>query len=226
MVRQFVLHIKIALDNVPVQSAPNVIAIPSMSAPVFGVFFVGKSFPITNAQGFVSVDQSHWVLDVIGTVTPNFTDLKEVSLFLLQPNSLPADMGLALYVSLGGTDWAYRGFVSNSHPTEVMPLQWPQPPALGGPPPAPAAGYAQIGVSLESLQELSEKEGSKLGAKEDFAKMVGLDLFNFMQSFGGVSQVGGDKLLVPANILDRWYERLSTRLRKDPDFLTRQKDRV
>lgn len=65
MVRQFVLHIKIALDNVPVQSAPNVIAIPSMSAPVFGVFFVGKSFPITNAQGFVSVDQSHWVRNKI-----------------------------------------------------------------------------------------------------------------------------------------------------------------
>lgn len=38
---------------------------------------------------------------------------------------------------------------------------------------------------------MSQKEGSKLGAKEDFAKMVGLDLFNFMQSFGGVAQVSG-----------------------------------
>jgi hypothetical protein len=58
------------------------------------------------------------------------------------------------------------------------------------------------------------------------AVQVGLDLFNFMQSFGTVSQVGGDQLLVPANILNRWYERLSTRLRKDPDFLTRQRDKV
>lgn len=33
---------------------------------------------------------------------------------------------------------------------------------------------------------------------------VGLDLFNFMQSFGGVQQVGADQLLVPANILNRW----------------------
>lgn len=39
-------------------------------------------------------------------------------------------------------------------------------------------------------------------------------------------QVGSDQLLVPANILNRWYERLSNRLRKDPDFLTRQRDKV
>ncbi|GAB4819785.1 hypothetical protein N2152v2_006831 [Parachlorella kessleri] len=136
-------------------------------------------------------------------------------------------MALALYVSIGGAEWAYRGFVSNAHPNEVMPLQWPNPPATSNPfAPSIGPGFAQIGVSLEPLAEVSQKEGSKLGAKEDFAKMVGLDLFNFMQSFGGVAQVGGDQLLVPSNILNRWYERLSTRLRKDPDYLTRQRDKV
>ncbi|KAL6780223.1 hypothetical protein ACKKBF_B13975 [Auxenochlorella protothecoides x Auxenochlorella symbiontica] len=70
------------------------------------------------------------------------------------------------------------------------------------------------------------KEGSKLGAKEEFAKMVGLDLFNFMQSFGGVQNVGSNNLLVPMNVLDAWYQRLERRLRKDPDFLTRQRDKV
>jgi hypothetical protein len=47
-----------------------------------------------------------------------------------------------------------------------------------------------------------------------------------LQSFGGVQAVGGDKLLVPANILDHWYQRLSNRLRRDPDFLTRRRDAV
>ncbi len=47
-----------------------------------------------------------------------------------------------------------------------------------------------------------------------------------MQSFGGVESVGGDKLLVPANILDQWYARLSNRLRRDPDWLTRQQQMV
>ena len=47
-----------------------------------------------------------------------------------------------------------------------------------------------------------------------------------LQSFGGVQAVGGDQLLVPANILDHWYQRLSNRLRRDPDFLTRRRDAV
>jgi hypothetical protein len=55
---------------------------------------------------------------------------------------------------------------------------------------------------------------------------VGLDLFNFMQSFGNVTQVGSDQILVPTRILDFWFERLSSKLRRDPDFLTRVRDKV
>ena len=60
------------------------------------------------------------------------------------------------------------GFVSGGHPSDVLPLSWPEraETAVVGP------GYAQIGVSVEPLAELGQKEGSKLGAKEDFAKMV------------------------------------------------------
>ena len=47
-----------------------------------------------------------------------------------------------------------------------------------------------------------------------------------MQSFGGVQNVGGDKLLVPSNVLDHWFLRLSNRLRRDPDFLTRRREPV
>jgi Protein of unknown function (DUF775) len=74
--------------------------------------------------------------------------------------------------------------------------------------------------------EVAQKEGMKLAAKEEYAKMVGLDLFTFMQSFGGVQQVGADQLLVPSNILDRWFQRLSSKLARDPDFLTRQRDKI
>lgn len=35
----------------------------------------------------------------------------------------------ALYVSIGGADWSYRGYVSNSHPSDVLPLSWPEPDA-------------------------------------------------------------------------------------------------
>ena len=79
-------------------------------------------------------------------------------------------------------------------------------------------------ISFFFAAEASAKEGAKLGAKEDFCRRVGMDLFNFMQSFGGVSQVGPDKLLVPANVLDQWFNRISSRLKRDPDWLTRSKE--
>lgn len=51
----------------------------------------------------------------------------------------------------GGAEWAYRGFVAATHPSEVMPLSWPEPPS--GLPAVAPPGFAQIGVSLEPLGE-------------------------------------------------------------------------
>jgi hypothetical protein len=65
----------------------------------FSILFIGKSTPITDAA-FTAVDPTHWVLDVISLVGAEFTNLKEVCLFLLQPN-LPPDAALALYISVG-----------------------------------------------------------------------------------------------------------------------------
>lgn len=154
----------------------------------------------------------------------------------------------------GGCDWSYRGCISNEHPSDVFPLSWPEiaPGTVVG---AGYAQIGILAESLgehtcilndggrellhknycqhrapalcgHPAEEARQKEGSKLGAKEDFAKRVGLDLFNFMQSFGGVQNVGGNNILVPVNVLDAWYQRLERRLRRDPDFLTRQKDKI
>lgn len=188
-----------------------------MAAPLFGVFFVGHSYPVTSAN-FTQVDATHWVLDVCTSVLPNFWDLKEVALFLLQPNSLEPSAALGLYVKCGGADWDYRGCVHNGHPSDVMPLQWPLPAGATGM--APAAGAVQVGVSIEPGAEIIHKEGSKLGAKEDFSKRVGMDLFRFMQSFQTVQM--GDHVVVPANAFDRWVVRFQEKLKRDPDFLTRR----
>uniref|UniRef100_A0A061QT79 Hikeshi-like C-terminal domain-containing protein n=1 Tax=Tetraselmis sp. GSL018 TaxID=582737 RepID=A0A061QT79_9CHLO len=183
---------------------------------LFGVFFVGQSFPITD-QNFVRADPTHWVLDVTAAVKPQHEELKEVAFFLPQPGALDPNMGLGLYVSVGGSEWSYRGCICNAHPSEVMPLQWPK--NLAGTP-----GAAQIGISVEPLAEVMGKEGSKLGAREDFAKRVAMDLFNFMQSFSQVA--AGGNLIVPQNCLDKWFTKFSTKFRLDPDFLTRDKDKL
>ena len=140
-----------------------------MATGGFGVCFIGKSFPITDSS-FVRADQTHWVSVFSGvcrqhrctisvpalsqvfdvsTVTPNYKELQEVSLFLVQPGTLDPSLALGLYISIGGAEWQYRGYVSNSQPSEVMPLQWPEDePLTVGP------GCIQLGVSLE-LQGMS-----------------------------------------------------------------------
>lgn len=190
-----------------------------MSVPLFGVCFVGNSFPIPD-QNFMRVDPTHWVLDICTAVTPNVLALKEVALFLATPGALPPDAALGVYIKVGVTDWEYRGCVHAGHPSDVMPLQWPQE-ALNGL--APGPGVVQLGVSLEPVVDLAAKEGSKLGAREDFAKRVGLDLYRYLESFQ--SQRSGDALIIPGDALDRWFKKFSDKFRRDPDFLTREKEK-
>lgn len=51
---------------------------------------------------------AHWsvmqLLDVGATVTREYAELKEVSLFLAQPNVLPPGQALGLYISVSG-EW-------------------------------------------------------------------------------------------------------------------------
>ena len=63
------------------------------------------------------------VLDVGTKITAQVQNLKDVSLFLAQPNVLEPHLALGLYVRAGSSDWLYRGFVHSGHPSEVMPLQ-------------------------------------------------------------------------------------------------------
>lgn len=143
----------------------------------------------------------------VSNVTPNYRELQEVSLFLVQSGTLDPALALGLYISIGGAEWQYRGYVSNTQPSEVMPLQWPEQdqPSNAGP------GVIQLGVSLEPLGQLVygvdtdvaqmlqkdlscalhyypiisaccavevvQKEGTKLASRQEFAKRVALDLF-------------------------------------------------
>lgn len=84
------------------------------------------------------------VFDVLH-VTPNYTELQEISLFLAQANVLDSSSALGLYISVGGAEWQYRGYVSSSHPSEVMPLSWPE----QDQPVNVVPGAIQLGISLE-----------------------------------------------------------------------------
>jgi hypothetical protein len=134
-----------------------------MAAPVFAVFFAERS-PAIPDSAFSRVDATHWVLDV----PPAAAAARDIGLTLLAPNALAPDAALGLYVSVGGKDWAWRGYVSNDRPSEIAPTAWP---AADGAPGA-AAG-ARVGVSLEPRAEAEAKESSRATSRLDFARAVG-----------------------------------------------------
>jgi hypothetical protein len=94
----------------------------------FAVCFVGHSYPIPSER-FTQTGPTQFVIDVVTMVKPQFWELKEVVLFLTAPNSMDAAMGLGLYIKLGDGEWQYRGAVHAGHPSEAMPLVWPEVPA-------------------------------------------------------------------------------------------------
>jgi hypothetical protein len=76
---------------------------------------------------------------------------------------------------------------------------------------------AQIGVSIEDLLTLPMLNVGQQKRIEELALKVGKNLFNFMQSF---CTVEGDKLLIPMDILNRWFKKFQDKAKRDPDYLT------
>lgn len=143
-------------------------------------------------------------------------------IFLLNGFTLPPDKALAVYVQSPGSPFVYCGAVSVSRPSAVLPLPWPEPgDAVAGQPlqmtsPDAAPLSAKIGVSVEDLGALPSLDVAAEKRVERMAMKVGENLFNFMQSFCGVD---GSKLVVPTDILDRWFTKFQERAKRDPEYL-------
>ncbi|KAF2596375.1 hypothetical protein F2Q68_00008393 [Brassica cretica] len=75
---------------------------------------------------------------------------------------------------------------------------------------------AKIGISVEDAAALPSLDVAAERKIERLAMKVGENLFNFMQSFCGVD---GSKLVVPMDILDRWFNKFQERAKRDPGFL-------
>mmetsp|Transcript_11657 Transcript_11657/g.13864 ORF Transcript_11657/g.13864 Transcript_11657/m.13864 type:complete len:193 (-) Transcript_11657:98-676(-) len=190
----------------------------------FGVVFVKRSFVISSDQ-FVQVSPTHWTLDLASMIgQTQFHTVKDVCLFLPNEQVLPPTHALSLYVQSGSEDWGYRGCVCNQRPSEVFPLQWPEAVVQSG-----GAIGAKVGIVIELLEDAASKEQLVVGTKEEFAKRVALNLFNYMQSFSSQHTgilPGKDAIVVPPDCLDRWFKRFQEKFRRDPEFLTRQQDAV
>nr|XP_043629513.1 protein Hikeshi [Erigeron canadensis] len=188
---------------------------------MFGVVFPNRSFPI-DISTFTQIDTFHWLLDMNTFVGEAYDSIGEVCIFLLNNFTLPPDKALAVYIQSPGSPFVFVGAVTLTRPSAVLSLQWPDAAAVDGgggglltSPDAPPLS-AKIGVSVEDLAALPSLDVSAEKKIQRMAMKVGENLFNFMQSFCGVD---GSKLVVPMDILDRWFKKFQDRSKRDPEYL-------
>ena len=62
------------------------------------------------------------LLDVGATVTRDYAELREVALFLAQPNVLPPGQALGLYISVSG-EWQV-GYVPPAQGQTTLPIRY------------------------------------------------------------------------------------------------------
>ncbi|KAJ0711686.1 putative OPI10 family protein [Helianthus annuus] len=159
---------------------------------MFGVVFPNRSFPI-DISTFNQIDTFHWLLDM--------------------------NTFVAVYIQSPGSPFLFVGAVTLARPSAVLSLPWPEPGGDGAnnhlTAPGAAPLSAKIGVSVEDLASLPSLDVAAEKKIERLAMKVGENLFNFMQSFCGVD---GSKLVVPMDILDRWFKKFQERAKRDPSI--------
>ncbi|XP_050270088.1 protein OPI10 homolog [Quercus robur] len=185
---------------------------------MFGVVFPNRSFPM-DISSFSQIDTFHWVLDMNTFVGEAYDQVRELCIFLLNSFTLPPDKALAVYIQAPGSAFQFCGAVTLARPSAVLSLAWPEPTGdaqlqLTAADSAPLS--AKIGVSVEDLATLPSLDVAAEKKVERLAMKVGENLFNFMQSFCGVD---GSKLVVPMDILDRWFKKFQERAKRDPEYL-------
>ncbi|EXC25191.1 hypothetical protein L484_013280 [Morus notabilis] len=190
---------------------------------MFGVVFPNRSFPM-DISAFSQIDTFHWLLDMNTFVGDAYDQVREICIFLLNNFTLPPDKALAVYAQSPGSPFVFCGAVTLARPSAVLSLPWPDPPSAASGEQLQIAAAdavppsAKIGVSVEDLALLPSLDVAAEKRIELLAMKVGENLFNFMQSFCGVD---GSKLVVPMDILDRWFKKFQEKAKRDPEFLKR-----
>lgn len=168
---------------------------------------------------------------------PDYENVNHVVVFMLGTVPFPAGMGGAVYFSFpdpvsGGPVWQLLGFITNDKPSAIFRISGLKVGEGGAHPfgsvaPAASASVAQVGVSVEALDQLAQQtpvSGATVSTVDSFLhftqKMLD-SLFNFAASFA-VTQAqmtpNPTETFIPSSCVLRWYENFQRRLAQNPNF--------
>lgn len=172
-----------------------------------------------------------------GITGVEIASVSELIFFLLPGVSLPHEHGAMLFWQISTnpsalnpmqstpfsgsngttTEFELIGYISNDKPSGAFRTGWATNDTLSSALNSPQSNITiNLGVSIEPMASVKN-----MGLIEDttthVAKKIALDLFNYMSSFDTGSG-GGNMMIVPKNVFDRWLSRFEAKAKIDPNF--------
>lgn len=167
----------------------------------------------------------------------DYENVNHVVVFMLGTVPFPAGMGGAVYFSFpdpssGGLVWQLLGFITNDKPSAIFKISGlkagvggAHPFGMMSSPPSPSA--AQVGVSVEALEQLAQQipvssaAVSTVDSFLQFTQKMLDNLYNFASSFA-VTQAqmtpNPSETFIPSSSIRKWYENFQRRLAQNPNF--------
>ncbi|CAL8283227.1 unnamed protein product [Lota lota] len=168
----------------------------------------------------------------------DYESVNHVVVFMLGTEPFPVGMGGAVYFSFpdtaaGGQVWQLLGFITNEKPSAIFKISGLKAGEAGGAHPfgmmaaSPAISVAQVGVSVEALDQLAQQTPvsaatvSTVDSFMQFTQKMLDNLYNFACSFS-VTQAqmtpNPSETFIPSSCILRWYENFQRRLVQNPNF--------
>ena len=165
---------------------------------------------------------------------PDIDSVNHIVIFLTGAVPLPDEFAAAIYIGWPGPEmtWQYLGFIANQKPSAIFKLGRSRPrqsvaTPFGGSMFTPHSTAAQIGISLEPLQQILQMTPvphSTPSPHDSFSIMATKMLENFSEFAASYSVTQAQMIpmpsesFIPVSVLNEWAVRFEKRLKEDPNF--------
>ena len=173
---------------------------------MFGLVIPG----LPSVTEFPQIAANQWAIDL-----PNPASINNLTFFITGP--LPQDCAAALSCSFPPdyTSLEFIGAVATEFPSDIFNTGW----ALN--PDKASCSAVRLVISLESISTIAPlvEQRKTRDIRQIYAKKVALNLFRFMESFNQNTGQYGEYMMVPMDILDKWFLKFEHKFKFDPNFV-------
>ncbi|XP_047467886.1 protein Hikeshi [Mugil cephalus] len=171
---------------------------------------------------------------------PDYEAVNHVVVFMLGTVPFPPGTGGAVYFSFpdpvnGAAVWQLLGFITNDKPSAIFKISGLKAGATAGAGPHPfgslaassSASVAQVGVSVEPLEQLAQQipvssaAVSTVDSFLQFTQKMLENFYNFASSFAVTQErmtPNPTETFIPSSCVLRWYESFQRRMAQNPNF--------